>query len=144
MSSNLSPAERGFQVRPGVFPLWKKKTLAGFPAGKWHPTFRRLKDPMERSYKSQRFTQVQLRRFVVFCVCVRVEGGIHLPLALVFFRSSGGLDVFFRRGVIALREKPNYVSTLAVESDEFKGNRAHLRPAQWLKDIKQTERRDQY
>lgn len=41
-------------------------------------------------------------------------------------------------------KKPNYVSTLAVESDEFKGNRAHLRPAQWLKDIKQTERRDQY
>lgn len=80
----------------------------------------------------------------ILCVCVRVEGGIHLPLALVFFRSSGGLDVFFRRGVIALREKPNYVSTLAVEPDEFKGNRAHLRPAQWLKDIKQTERRDQY
>lgn len=28
MSSNLSPAERGFQVRPGVFPLWlgKKNT----------------------------------------------------------------------------------------------------------------------
>lgn len=79
-----------------------------------------------------------------FCVCVCVEGGIHFPSALVFFRSSGELDVFYRRGVIALREKTNYVSTLAVESDEFKGNRAHLRPAQWLKDIKQTERRDQY
>ncbi len=58
MSSNLSPAERGFQVRPGVFPLWlgEEKMLAGFPAGKWHPAFCRLKDPMERSYKSLRFT----------------------------------------------------------------------------------------
>ena len=48
------------------------------------------------------------------------------------------------RSVKKKTKKTNYVSTLAVESDEFKGNRAHLRSTQWLRDIKQTERWDQY
>lgn len=52
MSSNLSPAERGFQ---GLW-LGGEKIQTGFPAGKWHPTFCHLEDPTERSDKSLQFT----------------------------------------------------------------------------------------
>lgn len=59
---------------------------------------------------------------------------------LVFFRFQE-LAVFFCQSFITV---VTFISNLPFESNRFKGNRAHLRSAQWLKDIKQTERWDQY
>lgn len=50
MASNLRPAEGGFQVQPGAFPVcWGGGALTAFPAGKWHPAFCHVKNPIERN-----------------------------------------------------------------------------------------------
>lgn len=50
MSSNLRPAEGRFQVQAGASPSAERgKVLAAFPAGKWHPPFCHVKNPIERN-----------------------------------------------------------------------------------------------
>lgn len=106
--------------------------LAGFPAGKWHPAFCRLEGPIERSYKSPKFTQLQRRCFGIF-LCVLAA--IHFQLKLVFLSPIEELDAFFYKSIITLYCL-NFISNLPFESTEFKVNCTRLRSTQWLGDRK--------